>query len=649
MNDTGRSWRRSGAARVLLGAIVSGAATMATAGDCKFSRLAEIPITMNGTRPLIDTRIDGREASFLIDSGAFYSVISRATADQYALHLRPAPTGMYMIGLGGRVELQIATVKDFSLAGIPVRNVEFLVGGSEVGSGAAGLIGQNLLSHFDVEYDLAHGALRLFRAESCSKRMLAYWVAPGQSYSTMSIEWPTPRQPHTVGVGYLNGTRIDITFDTGAAVSLLSRHAAARAGLRPDSPGVVDAGYMHGLGNAMEKTYVGTFDSFKVGDDEEIQHARLRFIDSDLPVGDMLLGADFFLSHRIMVANSQHRLYVTYNGGPVFDLRTRPASAPPVTTSSETPAVAPAQTAAAAAPPAAAPAATSDGAGGERAAGDTLDAAGFARRGVAESARNDLAAAIADLTRACELDAAVAEYRYQRGVAYWKSRDPARAKADFDRALELRADYLPALIARAQLALGRGDRQAAARDLAAAEAAAPRQADQRLALAELDLRADRAAAAVADLDDWIPEHRVDSRRGGALLWRCVARAQAGSALDGAIDDCGGIIKHSPAGSPAQRAALQSRGLVRLRQGRYADALEDYDHALKNDTDPSAWALYGRGVAELRTGKPDAGRADISAAQKRWPEVAARFQEMGLVPEGLAPADPDTQAADPQAH
>ena len=36
----------------------------------------------------------------------------------------------------------------------------------------------------------------------------------------------------------------------------------------------------------------------------------------------MLIGADFFLSHRIYVASSQRKLYFTYNGGPVFNLDT---------------------------------------------------------------------------------------------------------------------------------------------------------------------------------------------------------------------------------------------------------------------------------------------------------------------------------------
>jgi len=40
----------------------------------------------------------------------------------------------------------------------------------------------------------------------------------------------------------------------------------------------------------------------------------------------MLLGADFFQSHRIYVANSQRQMFFTYNGGPVFGL---PASQSP--------------------------------------------------------------------------------------------------------------------------------------------------------------------------------------------------------------------------------------------------------------------------------------------------------------------------------
>ena len=60
----------------------------------------------------------------------------------------------------------------------------------------------------------------------------------------------------------------------------------------------------------------------------------------------MLAGADFFLSHRMFVSSTQHKLYFTYNGGPVFKLaddhlavQTTP-SAMPVAVSAPAPALA---------------------------------------------------------------------------------------------------------------------------------------------------------------------------------------------------------------------------------------------------------------------------------------------------------------------
>jgi hypothetical protein len=65
------------------------------------------------------------------------------------------------------------------------------------------------------------------------------------------------------------------------------------------------------------QTWIAPFASFRIGD-EEIRNTHLRIGDTGLRDVDMLIGADFFLSHRIYVASSQHKLYFTYNGGPVL-------------------------------------------------------------------------------------------------------------------------------------------------------------------------------------------------------------------------------------------------------------------------------------------------------------------------------------------
>jgi predicted aspartyl protease len=65
---------------------------------------------------------------------------------------------------------------------------------------------------------------------------MAYWITPGQTYSLMDIESVAQARMHTVGTGYVNGEKIHVMFDTGACTSILSHKAAARAGIKLDSP-----------------------------------------------------------------------------------------------------------------------------------------------------------------------------------------------------------------------------------------------------------------------------------------------------------------------------------------------------------------------------------------------------------------------------
>ena len=103
--------------------------------------------------------------------------------------------------------------------------------------------------------------------------------------------------------------------------------AARRAGETPDSPGVTAGGMSAGIGRHTVRTWIAPFASFKIGD-EEIHNTHLRIGDPELRGADMLIGADFFLSHHILAASSQRKLYFTYNGGPVFNLTTVPMPAP---------------------------------------------------------------------------------------------------------------------------------------------------------------------------------------------------------------------------------------------------------------------------------------------------------------------------------
>jgi tetratricopeptide (TPR) repeat protein len=581
----------------------------AHAAECKLEQIAQLPVTMNGLRPTFTAQINGSDALFALDSGAFWSVLSPASAAQYKLPLdyNRVP-GLYFKGIGGKVEAAVTTVKTFTIFNIPLHKVDFIVGGSEVGQNTVGVLGQNLLRIADVEYDLGQGTMRLFKATSCRKNTLAYWVKPGTSYSEMEIDQPTPRAPHTVGIGYLNGAKVRITFDSGAPISVVGLRAAAFAGVKPDSPGVEPGGSMSGFGQSTIRTWIANFPVLKIGD-EEVHNARLRF--GDLGDLGMLLGADFFLSHRIYVANSQGKLYFTYNGGPVFNLKparntqTAAANEPATSDNGSTPQ-----------PPS--PTAPKDSA--------SEDAAAIARHAAALAARRDFEQALKDFNRACELAPGEPTYYYQRALVRLNLRQAEPASGDLDQALKLNPDYLDAAVARAELKLFKKDRAGALTDLEAADRVAAKEADIRYTLARLYQRADSPEQATAQLDLWIPLHSQDVRLPRALNERCWNRARAGRQLDIALEDCNAGLRRDSQ-SPQ---LLDSRGLVYLRIGKLDKAIADYNAALKINP-RLAWSLYGRGVAEIRKGMTSQGEADIAAAAAIAPRLSETAKKIGVVP------------------
>jgi tetratricopeptide (TPR) repeat protein/predicted aspartyl protease len=570
---------------------VSALPASAAENKCKIGQLLELPVTMSGLRPLVPVTINGKTVRMMADSGAFYSLISPGPAAELGLKLGAPPGGLRITGIGGSASVSVAKVKDFGIGPATLHNVEFIVGGSETGS--TGLLGQNVLGIADVEYDLAGAAIRLMRPHDCDRANLAYWSGD-KPVSQLDIAAPTPLQPHTTGTVFLNGVKIRAMFDTGAGTSILTTAAAARAGIRPDMPDVEPAGYGGGLGRRSIRTWIGRFQSLKIGD-EEIRKIRLRFGDIGGGEFDMLIGADFFLSHRVYVSNAQHRMYFTYNGGPVFDLTVRKEEAVAAGEPEES----------------------------AKPAGGPATAEQFSLRGNALAARRDFPGALADLTRACELAPDNAEYRYQRAMVLARTGKHTEAIADLDRAVTLKHDYPEALLFRASLRIG-DDKAAARGDVDAAERVVAAQSDLRLSIAEFYAQFDDPAAAIAQYDRWIAAHPDDSRLGGALNGRCWSRALVGRDLDKAISDCDRALRLHPKSA----AFLDSRGLARLRNGDLDKALADYNAALALEP-KQAWSLYGRGIIEQRKGLAANARADIAAAIALRPGLPAEARKMGL--------------------
>ncbi len=562
---------------------------LAARSGCRLGKF-EIPVAMAGTRAVATLHINGTAVPFTVDSGAFFSSVTDAAAEQLQLRVRRAPDGLRAYGLTGRVDFRLTEVAKLGFQNAEIPRIEFLVGGNEPGGGTMGLLGRNLLSWADAEYDIANGAIRIMvpDGDDCDQKGMAYW-AGSKPVAVAELRHSVRERFPAIKVRVkINDHTLMAVLDTGAQ-SILSRSAAKKAGLLDDETRIVPAGPVHGVGRGELPSWLVPMASFEIGD-ERIHNSRLRVADFDLDDADMLIGIDFFLSHRIFVATSQRRMYFTYQGGPVFDLSIKTST--PVQAGADEP--------------------------------EPQDAAAFARRGSAFAARRDFERALADFNRACQLDPAAGAHFRQRARVRLQLQQGTEALADLEEALRLDPSDHEARLDRARIHLLSRQTDRVLEDLQALDAALAPPSNMRRELGNLYLALGRPQQAVPQFDRWIASHRREVDLDQVLNGRCWARALLGTELDKALADCDDALE----AKPRQASYLDSRGLVRLRQGQWAKALADYDEALKQNPQ-EAWSLLGRGLARLQTGEREQGLADIAAARQLLPDLEAEARRYGL--------------------
>ena len=317
----------------LLSAGPAAAAAAAPAPSCKMQTVGEIHVTLDGGgRPIVAGKIDGQPVKMLVDTGAFDNILIFAAADRMGLKGVPVD-GLRAYGPGGIISLNVVTVRELQLDSVAIPNVELLVpreGGPADGPDIAGLIGATMFWPYDVEFDLAAGAIRFFKSD-CKGDELVYWDG---AYSVAAMQGGSGvvDRRYLINVT-LNGRDMVAKLDTGASASIVTIDAAQRAKVKTTDGGVRADGTIDGGGKKLDQ-WVATFDSFGAGD-EVIKNAKIRIADlygaaREIQTGSrvatrqdnsasMILGADFFRAHRVMISNRQKRVYFSYRGGPVFN------------------------------------------------------------------------------------------------------------------------------------------------------------------------------------------------------------------------------------------------------------------------------------------------------------------------------------------
>ena len=293
---------------------------------CERRQIAQWPLREDQYRPVVDATINGEKVGVLIDTGAGVSLIERSAAKKLGLTTLSV-RGFRVFGVGGESQVEQTSIDELRIGDAVYRNWVALVAGENESPGNIALVlGYDFLHQMDIELDLPHKMMRLFTPKECDRSFLGYW-------SKQAIVLPLESGRKLLVTVRINGKPLQAELDSGTTFSSLSIEGALQVGVTRGTPGLVSGGCSTGLGRVRVDKWIAPFESFAIGD-ELIRGPKMRFGDlwqhtkreetgsfiarrvADLP--DMLLGSDFLRAHRVYIAHSQGKLYLSYVGGTVF-------------------------------------------------------------------------------------------------------------------------------------------------------------------------------------------------------------------------------------------------------------------------------------------------------------------------------------------
>jgi predicted aspartyl protease len=264
--------------------------------ECAPDRLSTVKAAfLPDGRITVPVMVEGHPLSFLLDTGGANTTIKWDLAREMGLAVQQTPRRLK--GVAGSILNFVLAGDNFSVGELPMKNKPIYVE-SRALPGADGTLGANTLRSYDVEIDMTdmtRASVSLFSSGYCA---LPEWLG-----SPVAID--ISRGGHVHVPVKIDGIPLVAMLDTGAATSVISLRAAARLGVRPNSPELRLAG-----STGPYRVYAYPFQSLALGG-LVVKNPRIAIAsDGLIPGNDLVLGIDALHGTRFTIAYGSNRLYI---------------------------------------------------------------------------------------------------------------------------------------------------------------------------------------------------------------------------------------------------------------------------------------------------------------------------------------------------
>ncbi len=281
--------------------------------DCSLVKVTQMSLVELGDHYAVMVKINDVMRPMIVDTGAAVTTLNASAADD--LDLTPDPSSLPnlkpVVGIGQTSgELYLNVIPSvFGLGDLVYRDRSTVV--ANMGfekphreSKSIGLIGDDILSQFDVEFDFASKQLSFYSAHNCYDTFIP-WTGP---YARV----PFDHHDEKIVIDlFLNDERTRAIFDTGNNVSFISRRSSALWNVSDDE-------LVNTKGESTSPLNGGTslpvrlyrFNKIKIGE-ETFSQKPMGIIDVDLLMGTANLGLDYCKDHKLWISYRNEVMFVS--------------------------------------------------------------------------------------------------------------------------------------------------------------------------------------------------------------------------------------------------------------------------------------------------------------------------------------------------
>jgi predicted aspartyl protease len=255
---------------------------------------------------IVPAKIAGRSALVMLDTGSEGTVMSERGAER--LNLPPVPHGTTtIIGTSGTIRANRIMLRGLEIGGMEfppeVVPVAPLTRPGEDDRPADGLVGAEILSLFDIDFDFPHRRMTLYDVQNCSGNFLP-WAS---SYTTVKLS--KTRGNLMVLPVVLEGHPMTALFDTGASRGRVNQQAALAAGVTPEAMKHDTRAFERGVGGNVVPSALHHFSELRVGG-EQIRNVELPVAARQIPQADMLLGLPYMATRHIWLSYATRQMFI---------------------------------------------------------------------------------------------------------------------------------------------------------------------------------------------------------------------------------------------------------------------------------------------------------------------------------------------------